>query len=50
MRLLNCWEVKKCGREFGGIKSQELGVCPASIQSKVDGINHGKNGGRACWP
>ena len=27
--LLNCWEYKKCGREAGGAKAHELGVCPA---------------------
>lgn len=26
---MNCWEFKKCGREAGGLKSKELGVCPA---------------------
>ncbi len=26
---LNCWEVKNCGREGGGQKAAELGVCPA---------------------
>ncbi len=26
---LNCWEFKKCGREAGGAKAAELGVCPA---------------------
>jgi len=26
---MNCWEFKKCGREEGGLKSKELGVCPA---------------------
>ena len=26
---LNCWEFKKCGREAGGAKARELGVCPA---------------------
>ncbi len=26
---MNCWEFKKCGREKGGAKAQELGVCPA---------------------
>ncbi|EKD39949.1 MAG: metal dependent phosphohydrolase [uncultured bacterium] len=25
---LNCWEFMKCGREVGGLKAQELGVCP----------------------
>ncbi len=28
-RPLNCWEFKKCGREEGGAKAAELGVCPA---------------------
>jgi hypothetical protein len=26
---MNCWEFKKCGREVGGAKAVELGVCPA---------------------
>jgi hypothetical protein len=26
---MNCWEFKKCGREAGGAKVKELGVCPA---------------------
>lgn len=26
---MNCWEFKKCGREAGGAKAVELGVCPA---------------------
>ncbi len=26
---MNCWEFKKCGREAGGTKAKELGVCPA---------------------
>lgn len=26
---MNCWEFKKCGREKGGAKASELGVCPA---------------------
>lgn len=27
--LLNCWEYLKCGREKGGAKEAEFGVCPA---------------------
>lgn len=34
---MNCWEYKKCGRERGGSKAAELGVCPAY-----------PNGGREC--
>ena len=45
----NCWEMKKCGREFGGEKVEELGVCPAAIHSEYDGTNGGKYGGRFCW-
>lgn len=26
---MNCWEFMKCGRELGGEKESELGVCPA---------------------
>jgi hypothetical protein len=46
---LNCWEAKKCGRQPGGAKVTEAGVCPATTETKVDGINSGKNGGRSCW-
>lgn len=46
---LNCWEFKKCGREPGGIKEQELGVCPAAELEKYEGINRGRKGGRVCW-
>lgn len=49
MTGLNCWEFKKCGREPSGEKSDELGVCPAAVEMRTDGVNRGKNGGRACW-
>jgi HD-GYP domain-containing protein (c-di-GMP phosphodiesterase class II) len=26
---VNCWEFMQCGREVGGVKTEELGVCPA---------------------
>jgi hypothetical protein len=45
----NCWEVKKCGRENGGSKTGELGVCPASEDKRLDGVHDGKNSGRGCW-
>ncbi|MBF0483258.1 MAG: hypothetical protein HQL25_00990 [Candidatus Omnitrophica bacterium] len=45
----NCWEFKNCGREPGGAKVSELGSCPAAIDVRVNGVNSGKNGGRACW-
>ena len=49
MAKINCWEFKKCGREPGGAKADALGVCPAATETRVDGINGGKNGGRICW-
>jgi len=26
---MNCWEFKKCSREKGGSRVEELGLCPA---------------------
>jgi hypothetical protein len=49
MATLNCWEFKNCGRQPGGAKVAELGVCPAANAVSLDGTNCGKNGGRACW-
>ena len=49
MKKLNCWEFKKCGRESGGGKVRELGICPASTERLLDGMHHGENAGRSCW-
>ena len=49
MRGVNCWEWKKCGRQPGGEKVKELGVCPAAAESRVNGVHAGLNAGRACW-
>ena len=46
---LNCWEFKKCGRQPGGKKVDELGVCPASKDVSSNGKNDGSNAGRFCW-
>lgn len=48
-RKLNCWEFKKCGREPGGAKVVELGICPATVDFSSEGLNGGKNAGRICW-
>ena len=45
----NCWEYRYCGRQPGGHKVAELGVCPASTDTSFDGINSGIAGGRICW-
>ncbi|MDP2166997.1 MAG: hypothetical protein Q8J64_01560 [Thermodesulfovibrionales bacterium] len=45
----NCWEVKKCGRQPGGEREKELGVCLAAAESRLDGVHGGRNAGRTCW-
>lgn len=49
MAKMNCWEFKKCGRQPGGEKASELGICPASSERRTDKVNNGRQGGRACW-
>ena len=49
MKKINCWEFKKCGRQPGGVKVAELGVCEAASAAVLNDIHDGKNGGRACW-
>jgi hypothetical protein len=36
---MNCWEFIGCGREAGGERSEDLGVCPA----------YTRGAGQACW-
>lgn len=45
----NCWEVLNCGREIGGKNVRTLGICPAAIDERLEGVHGGKNAGRACW-
>ena len=49
MKRVNCWEFKKCGRELGGDKAIELGTCPASMNTTLEGVHSGICAGRACW-
>lgn len=49
MAKQNCWEFKKCGRQPGGEKVKELGVCPASNDAANNKVNNGTNSGRVCW-
>ena len=49
MKRANCWELMNCGREPGGERVPESGVCPAAVVESLDGSNGGRNGGRACW-
>ena len=45
----NCWEHMKCGREPGGDKVAELGLCRVAIDKSLNGLNSGINGGRICF-
>ena len=45
----NCWEFMRCGREPGGCRADDLGICIAAVDSRLDGINGGTNAGRCCW-
>ncbi|MDD5134640.1 MAG: hypothetical protein PHP01_04455 [Phycisphaerae bacterium] len=46
---INCWEFFECGKEPGGAKTAETGVCPAAESTEHNGKNGGINGGRYCW-
>jgi hypothetical protein len=45
----NCWELAHCGKEPGGTRIGEMGVCPAAVEGALDGLNAGENAGRICW-
>ncbi len=47
MRKLNCWEVKKCGRERPGADTGA--ICPVVLEIKLEGVHGGTRAGRACW-
>jgi hypothetical protein len=49
MEKPNCWEVKQCGQERGGINAEKKGVCPVADEISAHGLNDGINGGRICW-
>jgi hypothetical protein len=36
---MNCWEFKDCGREPGGKRGGQTGICPVYI----------RGAGQACW-
>ncbi|MCI5141354.1 MAG: hypothetical protein D3909_06450 [Candidatus Electrothrix sp. ATG1] len=46
---INCWEFQKCGRGVGGNKALLHGTCPAALDSSLNEIHGGRNGGRCCW-
>ena len=46
---VNCWEHKKCGRQPGGHKVEDLGICPVTTYADLNGAHGGQNAGRSCW-
>jgi hypothetical protein len=49
MAKQNCWEYKNCGRQPGGHRTEELGVCPAATNQDLHSAHGGQSAGRACW-
>ena len=49
MERKNCWEFKKCGREPGGARADELGVCPVAMKTGYYGLDGEIEVGRLCW-
>ena len=45
----NCWEFMGCGKEVHGQHAGQAGVCPAALESRLDGMHGGRSAGRACW-
>lgn len=48
-KKINCWEYKKCGRQAGGEHVHDLGICPATVEDRLNGVHGGVNAGRSCW-
>ncbi|OGW50935.1 MAG: hypothetical protein A2078_15145 [Nitrospirae bacterium GWC2_57_9] len=48
-KKMNCWEFMGCGRQPGGQRVADLGVCPVTTSQDLNGAHEGRNGGRACW-
>ncbi len=48
-KKVNCWEYFKCGREPGGAKCGERGICGVAGAFELEGVNRGTAGGRVCW-
>lgn len=46
---INCWEYSNCRKEVHGQIADLLTVCPAALESRLDGIHGGRNAGRTCW-
>ena len=38
MKKVNCWEFKRCERTPGGKKEEELGICPVTMEKRLDDV------------
>jgi hypothetical protein len=47
--MLNCWEVRNCGKEPGGARVDQGRTCPVAEDRKLWGKNRGLYAGRSCW-
>jgi hypothetical protein len=45
----NCWDYYRCGKQSKADNGKKHDVCPAYLETKLNGVHDGKNGGRACW-
>jgi len=47
-RGINCWEFKQCRHERDTPKERRR-VCPAVVETRLNGVHGGANAGRSCW-
>ncbi|RLC24198.1 MAG: hypothetical protein DRH93_05270 [Deltaproteobacteria bacterium] len=48
-KKLNCWEFMKCNRGPANARDKNCNICPATLNSSLNGLNEGEKSGRACW-
>lgn len=47
-RGINCWEFKQCLHGRDSQKGMRR-VCPAVVETRLNGVHGGTNAGRSCW-
>jgi len=48
-KKINCWEFMKCCRGPNDAEGENSHICPATLNSSLNGLNEGEKSGRACW-
>jgi eukaryotic-like serine/threonine-protein kinase len=48
-KKINCWEFMKCCRGPNDAVGENSHICPATLNSSLNGLNEGEKSGRACW-